>query len=229
MSQTSGEGAGTKEATAAPEVEVASQQLPAENPQSEKVELDLEDAPFLKEEAKQEEVKEEVKEESAEPVPEKKPKRKKLLIIGLAAVLIIVGVVGFIFFGSPSPPPPPPPQKPKPDVIVVPSKPNAQSSPDIVMEFERFVIPVGNSLASTNFLICKFSTVSKSPTINSEIEQKMLVLRDAVYFYLRGKSYEYLLNPDNATAIKSDLVGILNDYLGHGKLEDVLLDSYLGH
>ena len=56
MSQTSGEGAGTKEATAAPEVEVASQQLPAENPQSEKVELDLEDAPFLKEEAKQEEV-----------------------------------------------------------------------------------------------------------------------------------------------------------------------------
>ncbi|MBR4741483.1 MAG: flagellar basal body-associated FliL family protein, partial [Desulfovibrio sp.] len=60
-------------------------------------------------------------------------------------------------------------------------------------------------------------------------DQKMLVLRDAVYFYLRGKSFEYLLNPDNAPEIKSDLLGILNDYLAHGKLEDVLLDSYLGH
>ncbi|MBO4334256.1 MAG: flagellar basal body-associated FliL family protein [Desulfovibrio sp.] len=229
MSQTSGEGTKTKDATVAPEVEVASQNVPAANPETDKVQLDLEDAPFLKEEPEEQEKQQEEAQESAPAVPEKKPKKKKFVIIALAAILITAGVVGFIFFGSPAPPPPPPPPKPKPDVIVVPSKPDAKSSPDIVMEFERFIIPVGNSLSSTNFLICKFSTVSKSPTINSEIEQKMLVLRDAVYFYLRGKSYEYLLNPDNATAIKSDLVGILNDYLGHGKLEDVLLDSYLGH
>ncbi|MCR5812889.1 MAG: flagellar basal body-associated FliL family protein [Desulfovibrio sp.] len=228
MSQTSGEGTEIKETTVIPEVEVASQNLPAENSAEKKVELDLEDAPFLKEEPKQEEKKEEVAKESEPAAPEKKPK-KKIVIIALGAILIVAGVIGFIFFGSPAPPPPPPPQKPKPDVIVVPSKPGGPTSPDIVMDFERFIIPVGNSLSSTNFLICKFSTVSKSPTINSEIEQKMLVLRDAVYFYLRGKSYEYLLDPDNAAAIKSDLVGILNDYLGHGKLEDVLLDSYLGH
>ena len=229
MSQTSGGETETKDASPAPEVEVASQNAPVVNPAEDKVQLDLEDAPFLKEEPKEEEKHSEESQDNGPAVPEPKPKKKKFVIIVLAVILITVGVGGFFFFGSPTPPPPPPPQKPKPDVIVVPSKPDSKGSPDIVMDFERFIIPVGNSLSSTNFLVCKFSTVSKSPTINTEIEQKMLVLRDAVYFYLRGKSYDYLLNPDNAAEIKSDLVGILNDYLGHGKLEDVLLDSYLGH
>ena len=57
----------------------------------------------------------------------------------------------------------------------------------------------------------------------------MLVLRDAVYFYLRGKTPEYLLDAANTAEIKQDLVDILNDYLQRGKLQDVLLDSYLAH
>lgn len=231
MSQTSGQETETREATEAPQVEVANSNVPAESPKKPaKVELDIEDAPFLKEEAPPEpepEKKEDTPQQEGAEAPKKKSK-KKLIIIVLALAIVAVGVIAFLLLSGPPAPPPPEPEAPKPDVIVVPSKPATQTSPDIVKEFERFIIPIGDALPSTKFLICQFSTVTKNPALDSEIDQKILVLRDAVYFYLRGKSYEYLLEPKNAAAIKEDLVGILNDYLGMGKLEDVLLDTYLG-
>ena len=51
--------------------------------------------------------------------------------------------------------------------------------------------------------------------------------RDALFFYLSGKSDDYLLNPDNAVNIKRDLTSILNDYLSSGHIDDVLFESYL--
>ncbi|MCR4665684.1 MAG: flagellar basal body-associated FliL family protein [Desulfovibrio sp.] len=229
MSQRSSEPPATTKTNVAPDVAVAQSNMPAETAAEpvKKVELDIEDAPFLKEEPPEE--KEEKPTEPEKPEEPKKKKKLLFIVVGAVAVVLIAGAGWFLFGGKSKPPPPPAPEPPKPDVIVVPSKPATAVAPDIIKEFERFVVPVGTSLSATNFLICKFSTVTKNPTVNAEIEQKMLVLRDAVYFYLRGKSYEFLLNPDNATTIKKDLVGILNDYLGHGKLEDVLLDSYLGH
>ncbi|MBQ7739420.1 MAG: flagellar basal body-associated FliL family protein [Desulfovibrionaceae bacterium] len=227
-----------QENEAAPQVEVAQEtqdNLPAEATSKNvgKVELDIDDAPFLKEEPKTEEKAEgENLPAEGEPDQAKKKKKKKLLILiaGGAVVLIALGVAAFFFLsGPPASPPPPPPEEVKPNIIVVPSKPTVQAIPDVVRDFEPFIVPVGSSTATTNFLVCKFSAVAKSPAINTEIDHKMLVLRDAVYFYLRGKPAEYLLDSANAPAVKRDLVDILNGYLQRGKLQDVLLDSYLAH
>ncbi|MBQ7585414.1 MAG: flagellar basal body-associated FliL family protein [Desulfovibrionaceae bacterium] len=236
MSQDSGTETQVREEVAAPEVEVAkSDNLPApSNNEVAKVELDIEDAPFLKNEPESAKSESEKSAEDAanQEAQAKKKKKKRLIIIGAGAVLaIVMGVVAFFLLSGPSTPPPPPPveETTKPNVVVVPSTPQVKIIPDVVRNFDLFIVPVGNSASDTKFLVCKFSTVSKSPAINSEIDHKMLVLRDAVYFYLRGKPAEYLLDSANAGEIKHDLVNILNDYLQRGKLEDVLLDNFLAY
>ena len=234
MSQNSDSDTAVKEATEGPQIEV-SPEGGGELTAVEKVELDVEDAPFLQKEQEAAEQlpattgSEEV--QADEDVSKKKKKKKKLLIIGGAVVLLLVvaGVAAWWFTRAPEVPPPPPPEEPKPEVIVVPSVPQVVVKPDIIREFDLFIVPTGSEYTKAQFLICKFATISKIPTTNNEIDQKKLVLRDAVYYYLRGKPAEYLLDSANAASIKKDLVEILNGYLTRGKLEDVLLDSYLGH
>jgi len=233
MSQTSNESTVTQEESQNLEVETAQENVPAEKAKTEKVELDIEDAPFLKEEEAPPVESSTNKEEGAkQEKPTAGSKKKKLIIIGAAAILLLVGggaAAWFLLKPGGAEPPPPVVEEIKPEVIVVPSKQVAPVNPDVVTPLEQFIVPVGDSLAKTNFLICKFSIISKDLSLGTEIENKMIPLRDAVYFYLRSKSYDYLLTPANAKDIKSDLLGILNDFLTTGKVEDVLLDTYLGH
>ena len=146
----------------------------------------------------------------------------------------IGGAAAWFFLGrsktpAPLPKVPPKTEEKKPNVVVVPSAPKSRAGPDVIRDFDLFIVPIGTSLSDAKFLVCKFSTISKSPAVNNEIDHKMLLLRDAVFFYLNGKSADYLLDSGNAKEIKQNLVDILNDYLQRGKLEDVLLDSYLAY
>lgn len=193
-----------------------------------KVELDLDDAPFLKDE-----------QESAPPavqdgkkLPAEGPpdpqatKKKKILVLGAAAailLLLLVGAAAWWFFMRT---PPPPPLEIKPEVIVVPSKPVDAPPADYVKELAPFVIPHKTN-NMTRFLVCKFSTISKSPRVSGEMDHKMISLRDALFFYLCGKGDGYLLDPNNAVNIKKDLTNILNDYLSSGRIDDILFESYL--
>ncbi|MDE7241299.1 flagellar basal body-associated FliL family protein, partial [Desulfovibrio sp.] len=108
-----------------------------------------------------------------------------------------------------------------------PSAPAAQSSPDIVKEFAPFVVPTQEAQGGTRFLVCKFSAIIKDPALSREIDQRMLSLRDAIYFYLRSKDDAFLRDARNGQQIKSDLLGVLNDYMAQGKIEDILFESYL--
>ena len=193
-----------------------------------KVELDLDDAPFLVEQdspppAKAEEAPLQVAEEGAE-APKKK---KKLLIIAAAAGLFVLLVAAAaIWWFVLRTPPPPPPEPVKPEVIVVPSVKTPTAQPDSVKELAPFVIP-RQTANGARFLICKFSTVSQSPRVGMEIDHKIIPLRDALYFYLSSKTDEFLLNPANTATIKKDLSGVLNDYLTQGRIDDILFESYL--
>ena len=193
-----------------------------------KVELDLDDAPFLVEQAppppaKTEEAPLQVANEGAEPTK----KKKKLLIIAAAAGLLVLLVAGAaIWWFVLRTPPPPPPEPIKPEVIVVPSAKTPTAQPDSVKELAPFVIP-RQTAKGARFLICKFSTVSKSPRVGMEIDQKLIPLRDALYYYLSSKPDAFLLDPANGPTIKKDLGGVLNDYLTQGRIEDILFESYL--
>lgn len=195
------------------------------DPAMRKVDLDLDDAPFLKEQESETPAVADAKNLPADQTPKPNSKKKiKLLIIGgAAALLLVLGAAVWWFFLRT---PPVSPAEIKPEVIVVPSNPTASHPADYVKELAHFVVP-RNVNGVTRFLVCKFSTISKSAGVGAEMDHKMIALRDALYFYLSGKSNDYLLNPDNTVTIKKDLTSILNDYLTQGRIDDVLFESYL--
>lgn len=192
-----------------------------------KVELDLDDAPFLQTDepppmpAAIDEPAEKKEDDSG-----KKNRKKKLIIIAAVLVILIgASVAGWWFFLRT--PPPPPPKGPEPQVIVVPSEKQETGPVDLVEEFAPFVVPVNVNLKNTTFLICKFSAITREPQVKQEISQQLIPLRDAIYFYLRGKDSAFLLDGRNGEAIKKDLLSVFNDYLTQGKLEDIVFESYL--
>ena len=197
------------------------------DPAMAKVELDLDDAPFLKDE--QESASPAVqdgKKLPAQDAPDPQTQKKKKLLVlaaGAAILLLLLGAAAWWFFLRTPPPPPP---EIKPEVIVVPSQPADVPPADYVKKLAPFVVPRKTN-GMTRFLVCKFSTISKSPRVSGEMDHKMISLRDALFFYLCGKNDDYLLDPNNAVSIKKDLTNILNDYLSSGHIDDILFESYL--
>ena len=191
-----------------------------------KVELDLDDAPFLTEQespppAKKEDAPLQV---AADAPPNKK--KKLILIAGAATLVVVLAAAAAVWWFVLRTPPPPPPEPVKPEVIVVPTPKTPTAKPDSVKELAPFVIP-RQTAKGARFLICKFSTVSQSPRVGMEIDQKLIPLRDALYYYLSSKTDAFLLDPANAPTIKKDLSGVLNDYLTQGRIDDILFESYL--
>lgn len=194
-----------------------------------KVELDLDDAPFLVDDADEPALPEDgetpaVPQEAAAVAAGSKKKKLLLLAAGGLALLLALGAAAWWFFLRV---PAPVPDVPKPEVIVVPSKPAATARPDYVKEFAPFLVERPDGGGGSRFLICKFSTLTKVPNLDKEMDQKMLTLRDALYYYLRSKDNDFLLAPANVQTIKKDLTSVLNNYLTQGQIEDVLFESYL--
>ena len=230
------QGPGVAEAPQGPELQVAGE---GGNAVPAKVTLDLDDAPFMQKEESPEETPPKganSSENGSAPAgaagveaPQKKSRKKLFIIAGAAvALLVILAAVYFLFLrGGDEPPPAPPPDPPKPEIVVVPSKPKVEVKPDVLKELEPFVVPHTDASGGAHFLYCKFSFVSKDPMLGQEVDSRLLPLRDAIFFYLKSKSTEYLTDAQNATTIKKELRGVVSDYLTRVKLEDVLLDSYL--
>lgn len=213
----------TRVATSAQEVEVApNTRTPA------KVELDLDDAPFLQVEDSAPPAPVEENEPPAEEKPANDKKRKLVLLGAIGAFFLLTAAVAvwWFFFRTPPPAPPPPLD---PEIIVVPSTPPPLADQDIVHEFAVFVVPVNDDRSQTAFLVCKFAAITKDASVDQEMTRQEIPLRDAVYYYLRGKDAGYLQDAHNYDAIKQDLLAVFNDYLSQGKLEDIVFESYLSH
>jgi flagellar FliL protein len=202
-----------------------------------KVQLDIDDAPFLQEAAPKappppppaarDEAPLEVP-----PPPAEDPsasRKKKIVIAGTALLaLLLVGGGGALWWfvlRTPSTPPP------APQVVVVPSKPPESAPAEFLIPLAPFWLELtGESPREKDkifFLVCKFTAVTKSEAILQEARNKVVVIRDALYFYLKNKSYEFLTEPANTQTIKNDLSSVINGYLSGGKVEDVLFERYL--
>lgn len=210
------------------DLEVASSgNVPA---QTRKVELDLDDAPFLQTEEKAPPATmPEDMEDVGKGAEQKGSRKKKLLILGGAgAIVLLLGIAGAWFFFGGSPPPPPVAVT-RPEVVVVPSLPANAEQTEIVREFAPFIVPTTDAAGQTRFLVCKFSAISSDANVNQEVQQQLLPLRDAIYYYLRSKDNSFLLDAKNGDRIRKDLLSVFNDYLTRGKLDDIVFESYLNH
>lgn len=196
-----------------------------------KVELDLDDAPFLQAEDKSlpTPTHADVVPDAPEDETDKARRKKKIRILiagGVGLLLVGAAAVWWFFFRAP-----PPAGSPglEPEVIVVPSTPANVAPSEIVRPFAPFIIPLKEPDGATHFLVCKFSALTKDANINREVDQQRVALRDAIYYYLKSKDSSFLLNARNGPEIKKELLSIFNDYLTQGQLEDILFESYLSN
>ncbi len=200
-----------------------------------KVELDLDDAPFLDDDDEEEEPQETPEPEEKSPVvvettevePEKKSK-KKLLIGAIAGTFLLLCGIGLWFFlredAPPEPPPPPAPEK---------TEKKEQKEPEPLAPKERRVIQLEPFFIEyqqgqkSRFLECSFSLSSPNIIQNTELRKHFLEIRDALYFYLKNKDIFFLENKENAALFKKEILEVINQHVSSMPVTDLLIDTYL--
>jgi flagellar FliL protein len=204
-----------------------------------KVDLDLDDAPFLEDEA--EEPAPSVAAEESTPFPaeeaDAKPSRKKLfLLVGAALFLLLAGAAAFFLLKKPASPPAPAPvaeEAPAPveaPVPVAPTPPPPEPpavQPEIIMAMEPFLIELADPKGRTRFLTIRFTAVTREPAVELEFKRNLIVVRDAVYYYLKNKNLEFLTDKNNADALKKDVLSVINQFIGAQPLDNLLIEDYL--
>lgn len=79
----------------------------------------------------------------------------------------------------------------------------------------------------TRFLIARFAMTTTSEVLVAEYGRKTLILRDAVYYYLKNKDLRFLTDKKNAEKLKEDLLMVINQYMVEGEFDEILLEEYL--
>ncbi|MFP4167511.1 MAG: flagellar basal body-associated protein FliL [Desulfonatronovibrionaceae bacterium] len=191
----------------------------------EKVELDLDDAPFLDEDLEEDDSgkkQDEEQEREKEDKGDKKlagAKRWWVLAAAVSLLLILIGAVVFFFFSGEKDAPS---QSREPEKEAR-EKPEAKSRESIALE--KFWIP-HETENGTIFLNCRFALSTDNSKLAWEIDRKKLLLRDAIYYYLKNKELISLQNKENADRLKKDLLSVVNKHLSNGKLSDLLIEEY---
>jgi len=195
-----------------------------------KVELDLDDAPFLDEEEVEEEKPAAVDAPAVKQIDDQ-PKglkkllaNKKILYGAIGGLVLIIGLVVWLLLPKKKavePPPLPPPvveKKPEPE----PPKPD-----EVKIVFEPFWVELPDEKGTPRLLVCKFITTTANQALQTEIEAKTLVLRDAMYYYLKNKNLTFLTDKKNSDLLKRDMLAVMNQYLEFDELKDILIEEYL--
>ncbi len=212
---------------------------------SRKVQLDLDDAPFL--EMKEEEPAAPPKNDAPvempkpnKPKPEPEPGAKKKLgkkqiikIAGAAVLLIVIAIGAKMFlFGGEKPPDAPAKEEAKeegPIVKVIPTTPpvpDAPKGPAFTVKLDPFWIEQRGPEGEIRFLLCQFSIPVETENLNNEIMSKTLVIRDSLYYYLKNRPMTFLTDSDVMNALKADVAGVINENLSAGKVGDIYIEEY---
>ena len=205
-----------------------------------KVDLDLDDAPFLEDEPEEAPPAPETpttgEEQAAVDAAAKPSRKKKFLILGLAVLLLLLGggaAAYFLFLKKPAAPPPPPVEAPHeepapPPVMPPPPPPEPPApKPEIVLTMDPFLIELTDPKGRSRFLTIRFSAATTEHSAELEFKRNTIVVRDAVYYYLKNKSLEFLTDKGNADALKKDVLSVINQFIGSQPLDNLIIEDYL--
>ena len=201
---------------------------------AQKVELDLDDAPFLEEDEEEEEKEQEKKskQKGEEAEGEEKEeaqhiawwKRKWVIASASALLLLLLFFLIWLFLFAPGESVPEKKTTPK-STKEAPSKAKEPSEPEQVnVKFEPFQVEYMQD-GEIQFLFCKFA-FSTNDVLQWEIKRKTMVLRDAIYYYLKNKDLTFLNNKDNVQQLKTDLLSVVNQFLSNGNIKEILIQEY---
>ncbi len=200
-----------------------------------KVELDLDDAPFLMEE-EEPEPEPQPKAETAPAKAEEPPPAKKRLnfkallkdkrvLAGAGSALVLLVAAAFFLFSSPAEETPPPP---KPEAQTAEEAPKEPAKPtEYYIKWEPFWVEFTDAEGNVRFLVCRFTGLTSNEVLKAEAEAKQITLRDTIYYYLTHKDKEFLGNTANAETLKRDILAVVNQYLTTGQVDQVLLEDYV--
>ncbi|OLN28047.1 Flagellar biosynthesis protein FliL [Desulfovibrio sp. DV] len=203
-----------------------------------KVDLDLDDAPFLEDEPEEAPPAPETpttgEEQAAVDAAAKPSRKKKFLILGLAVLLLLGGGAAayFLFLKKPAAPPPPvetPHEEPAPPPVMPPPPPPEPPAPkpEIVLTMDPFLIELTDPKGRSRFLTIRFSAATTEHSAELEFKRNTIVVRDAVYYYLKNKSLEFLTDKGNADALKKDVLSVINQFIGSQPLDNLIIEDYL--
>lgn len=201
---------------------------------TQKVELDLEDAPFLEEE---EEIQAEPIKQAApvslEPEQEAKPglsKKKKLIILAAAALVLLIAAgitVKVLFFKSK----PAPAQQETQQAAPATEQDNSTAAepvkPDIHVRLEPFWVEQKAGPEEVRFLIVRLQLGTKDPAIAKELEMKLMPARNAIFYYLKNKDVHFLTDEENTEKLRAELLMVINQYVTDGKFETLMFEEYV--
>jgi len=112
---------------------------------------------------------------------------------------------------TPTPPPPEPPAPKR----------------EIVIPLDPFLIELADAGGRTRFLTIRFTAVTQEPTVELELKRNLIVVRDAVYYYLKNKNLAFLADKQNAEALKKDVLSVINQFIGVQPLDNLLIEDFL--
>lgn len=196
-----------------------------------KVELDLDDAPFLEDE--------ETPAPTAEDIPAAAPqefeeqlklpfwKNKKVVLGGGGGLLLLIVLITWWYFirdvKAPQEEAPPPPAVAEPEKPAAPPAP-----PEIFVPMDAFLVEKTDAKGITRLLSLKIKLVYKEDQrIAREIQSKNFALRDGLYYNLRNKSFANLTDKDGVEQLREELRGVVNNYLNTGQVDQVLFEELL--
>lgn len=195
-----------------------------------KVELDLDGAPFLQEEAPPAALAAPKKERAeAGKEPEKKPaksRKKLLLILGPLLLLGLAAAAYFLFFSGKKDERDLPPEA---TVITVPSTPFAGAAPadQFIIDTPPFWVELKDQAGEARLLRVTIRIPTEHNDNVMEFNAKKLIIRDALFYYLTNKDYAFLSDNRNLDVIKRDMTSIINEYLTTEKIKEVLLADFI--
>ena len=201
---------------------------------TQKVDLDLDDAPFLEDEDEEEEIALEEEETPLLQEPEEETKfdfsalfKNKAVLIGGGVIVLLIVIILILLMREPETPPPPPPP-PVEEVTPEEKTPDAvEEIPEILIRLDPFLIEQMDSDNQIRFLEVRVVVSTPEDGLARQFKQETYAVRNALYYYLKNKDLQFLSDKDNSDKLKSELLAIINQYMGYGQFETILFEQYL--
>ncbi len=207
---------------------------------AQKVDLDLDDAPFLEDEDEEDDLPDEEPEDlpSLEEEPAKKKRSPMLFVyIGIAVIILLLAAIAVkvFFLDKPAPAPKEEPQleevleeEPPPPEPAEQAPPPPPEEPGVTLiRMEPFWVEQRDENGQVRFLVARFSLTTTDELVLAEYSRKKVTIRDAVYYYLKNKDLKFLSDKENGETLKKDLLLVINQYIAAGRFEKILFEDYL--
>lgn len=223
----------------------SSQQLKAQLDDSEaskasqKVDLDLDDAPFLEDEDEDEEDIEDFEEAPLEEEKEEKPKRQlpaflrnKLFYMGLLILALLIIIAVLLFSRSPAPPEQPETETKaeepaEPQTQTPTPEPEVQEPEDILLRLDPFLVEQLDEDGNIRFLEIRIVLTTQDQQMALQFNQETFTVRNALYYYLKNKDLTFLTEEKYGDKLKKELLAVINQYIGVGRFDTILFEQYL--